>query len=38
MNTTNSQQLPSIEEFKQQTKELKKNHKILKNWDMLKML
>ena len=25
MNTTNSQQLPSIEEFKQQAKELKKS-------------
>lgn len=37
MNTTNTQQLPSIEEFKQQAKELK-NHKTLINLDMLKML
>ena len=28
MNTTNTQQLPSIEEFKQQAKELKKSQNI----------
>ena len=30
MNTTNSQQLPSIEEFKQQAKELKKSQNLEK--------
>ncbi len=30
MNTTNTQQLPSIEEFKQQAKELKKSQNIEK--------